>query len=93
MKQSILLTYHKNKEMLFFCLKRLLKTVPEDVEIVIIGNNVKREELDFEIKDSRYKYYKIYQNLQYPKALNFGVEKCAAGSGRHSERRWVLYRR
>lgn len=63
--------------MLFSCLKRLLKTIPEDVEIIIIGNNVKREELDFEIKDFRCKYYKIYQNLQYPKALNFGVEKCA----------------
>lgn len=77
MKQSIIITYHKNKDMLLFCLNRLLKTVPEDVEIFIIGNNINKSELDVDIKDSRCKYYKVYQNLQYPKALNISVEKCS----------------
>ena len=46
MKESIIITYHKNKDMLLFCLNRLLKTTPDDVEILIIGNNVNRAELD-----------------------------------------------
>ncbi len=76
MKQSIIITYHKNKDMLLFCLNRLLKTVPEDVEIFIIGNNVNHTELDFEISNSRCRYHKVYQNIQYPKALNLSVEEC-----------------
>ena len=68
MNQSIIITYHKNKDMLMFCVNRLLKTVPEDVEIFIIGNNVNQAELDFNIDNPRCKYYKIYKNLQYPKA-------------------------
>lgn len=77
MKQSIIITYHKNKDMLLFCLDRILKTVPEDVEIFIIGNNVNHSELDFEITNSRCIYYKVYQNMQYPKALNLSVNKCS----------------
>lgn len=76
MKQSIIITYHKNRDMLLFCLNRLLKTVPENVEIFIIGNNVNRAEIDFEISNSRCRYYKVYQNLQYPKALNLSVKEC-----------------
>ena len=77
MKQSIIITYHKNKDMLLFCLSRLFKTVPKDVEIYIIGNNVNRAELDnIDITDSRCKYHKVYQNLQYPKALNLSVKEC-----------------
>lgn len=77
MKQSIIITYHKNKDMLLFCLNRLLKTVPEDVEIFIIGNNVNPAELDVNIIDPRCKFHKVYQNLQYPKALNISVEQCS----------------
>ena len=42
MNQSIIITYHKNKDMLLFCLKRLLETTPEDVEIIVIVNNVNK---------------------------------------------------
>ena len=76
MKQSIIITYHKNKDMLLFCIKRLLKATPKDVEILIIGNNVDRAELDIDISGSRCRYLKFYQNLQYPKALNIAVEQC-----------------
>ena len=43
MKQSIIITFHKGKNMLFYCLKRLLETIPNDVEIIIVGNNVNHE--------------------------------------------------
>ena len=76
MIQSIVITFHKGKDMLFYCLKRLLATTSDDVEIIIIGNNVNRKEIDFGIPFSRCIYYKIYENIQYPKAINFGVSKC-----------------
>ena len=60
-----------------FCLKRILKTVPEDIEIFIIGNNVNKNELDIEISDPRCRYFKVNKNLQYPKALNLSVEMCS----------------
>ncbi|MFR5953680.1 MAG: hypothetical protein ACLUGQ_08370 [Coprococcus sp.] len=61
MKESIIITYHKNKDMLLFCLNRLLKTTPDDVEILIIGNNVNRAELDEDI--SKFPIYvNIYRN-------------------------------
>lgn len=76
MKESIIITYHKNKDMLLFCINRLLKTTPDNVEILIIGNNVNKSELDVDITDSRCKFLKFYENLQYPKALNIAVEQC-----------------
>lgn len=76
MKHSIIITYHKNKDMLFFCLKRLLRTTDDNVEILIIGNNATAAELDFDISFPRCYYYKFETNLQYPKAINYGVSKC-----------------
>lgn len=73
MIQSIIVTYHKNKDMLLYCLKRLVETTPENVEIIIVGNNVDRKELDFKIPYPKCTYYKIFENIQYPKAINFGV--------------------
>ena len=76
MKQSIIITFHKDKNMLFYCLKRLLDTISADIEIIIVGNNINHEDLDFDIPFSNCTYYKIYENIQYPKAINFGVSKC-----------------
>lgn len=59
--------------MLCYCLKTLERTIPFDIEIVIIGNNANPAELDFQLP-SKYNYYKIYKNIQYPNAVNFGVE-------------------
>ena len=60
MKESIIITYHKNKDMLLFCLNRVLKTTPGDVEILIIGNNVNKAELDVDIRE----HPKVCVNLQ-----------------------------
>lgn len=75
MKQSIIIPFHKNKDMLLYCLKTLEKTIPSDIEIVIIGNNAKSEEIDFQLPE-KYIYYKIYKNIQYPNAVNYGVMQC-----------------
>lgn len=76
MKQSIIITYHKNKDMLQYCLKRILNTTSNDVEILIIGNNSNASELELDIDNPRIYYYKFKTNMQYPKAINFGVSKC-----------------
>lgn len=75
-KHSIIITYHKNKDMLLYCLKRLLETLDENIEILIIGNNSNQAELNFEIDYPQCHFYKFTTNLQYPKAINFGVSKC-----------------
>ncbi len=76
MKHSIIVTFHTNKDMLLYCLKRLISTTPDDIEIVIVGNNVNHTELDFDINLPKCIYYKVYENIQYPKAINYGVAHC-----------------
>lgn len=49
MKHSIVIPFHKNKDMLCYCLKTLERTIPFDIEIVIIGNNANPAELDFQL--------------------------------------------
>ena len=40
-KQSIIIAYHKNKELLYYVLKLLLQTVPNNVEIIVIAIKMK----------------------------------------------------
>lgn len=63
--------------MLLYSLKTLNETLPkgQNIEVIIIGNNRNPKELDFDIPYSQYKYYKIYDNLFYPRAVNLGVQK------------------
>ena len=37
--QSIIMPYHRNKQMLLYTTELLNRIVPEDVEIIIVGNN------------------------------------------------------
>lgn len=76
MTQSIVIPFHKDRDMLFYCLKRIKETVPEDVEIIIVGNNIHSGELDFTIDDPRCHIFRFPSNIQYPRAVNFGVEQC-----------------
>lgn len=73
MKQSIIIPYHKDKEMIRYNLKALVSTIPSDVEIIIVGNNYNKEELNVEFPYSNCKYYTVDKNLYYPKAINYGV--------------------
>lgn len=75
MKQSIIVPYHNNKDMIQYTVGKLKETVPDDVEIIIIGNNYEQNELDVSFPFSNCKYYTVYENLYYPKAINLGVEK------------------
>ena len=68
--------------MLLFSLKTLLATLPQnqDIEIIVVGNNRNPHELDFELPWKNIKFYKIYDNLFYSNAVNFGVSQSSGES-------------
>ena len=72
--QSIIIPYHKDKEMIRYSVKLVVETIPPDVEIVVIGNNYNESELDLSFSYRNVRYYRISQNLFYPKAINYGVD-------------------
>ena len=37
--QSIIMPYHRNKQMLLYTTQLLNKIIPKEVEIIIVGNN------------------------------------------------------
>ena len=37
--QSIIMPYHRNKQMLLYTTELLNKIIPKDVEIIVVGNN------------------------------------------------------
>ena len=73
-RQSIVMPYHRNREMLFYTLDLLDKSVPSEVEIVVVGNNDSPKELDFELS-KRFRFLKANRALLYSKAVNWGVEE------------------
>lgn len=77
MLQSIIIPFHKDKDMLLFSLQTLFQTVKDirNIEIIIVGNNRNKCELNFDIPYQNVNFIKIYDNLFYPKAVNLGVSK------------------
>ena len=73
MKQSIIIPYHRNKSMLLYTTRQLEKFIDSDVEIIVVGNNYNKEELDVELSP-RIKYIKKYESLLYSQTVNYGVE-------------------
>ena len=72
-KQSIIIPYHKNKDMLYYILSLLLKTVPDNIEIIIIANNYDKSQIDIEYESKQVKIYKIPRSMLYSEAMNLGV--------------------
>lgn len=75
-EQSIIIPYHKDKEMIKYTVSCVVRTVPSYVEIIVVGNNYSPKELDVLFPYSNVKYYKVEKNLFYPMAINYGVNKC-----------------
>lgn len=74
---SIIIPYHKNKNVLKLSLTTLEKSLSYLPEIIIIANNIDESQLDLELDQSKYKIYKVPQNLFWPGAINFGVSKAS----------------
>ncbi|MBO5478756.1 MAG: glycosyltransferase [Clostridia bacterium] len=72
-KQSIIMPYHRNKEMLVYTTTLLESILPKDVEVIIVGNNNNSEELNVKLSD-RFTYIKYDKSMLYSKTVNLGVE-------------------
>lgn len=72
-KQSLIMPYHSNKDMIKYTTEQLDRMIPKNVEIIIVGNNSIEKELDLNFS-SRFKYVKVNESLMYSKTVNLGVE-------------------
>ncbi len=70
--QSIIMPYHRNKQMLLYTTKLLNNIIPRDVEIIIVGNNNNSDELNVNLPD-RFTYIKYNKSLLYSETVNRGV--------------------
>lgn len=70
--QSIIMPYHRNKQMLLYTTQLLNKIIPKEVEIIIVGNNDNAEELNVNLPD-RFTYIKFDKSLLYSETVNRGV--------------------
>ena len=59
-KQSIIMPYHRNKEMLYYTTQLLDKIIPNEVEIIIVGNNNNLNELKVDLP-KRFTYIKSWE--------------------------------
>ena len=71
-KQSIIMPYHRNKDMLLYTTSLLERIIPPEVEIIIVGNNSNPSELDVKLSE-RFTYLKYNQSMLYSKTVNAGV--------------------
>lgn len=73
---TIIIPFHKNKEMLSLSLKTLINTIPEIPTILIIANNSNLQEIsiDDEIILKYCNIYKYDTELFWPIAINKGVQ-------------------
>lgn len=71
-KQSIIMPYHRNKEMLYYTTQLLDKIIPNEVEIIIVGNNNNLNELKVDLP-KRFTYIKYDESMLYSKTANLGV--------------------
>lgn len=72
MKYSIIIPYHSNKMLLYLCVNTLLKTIPEDVEVIVVANNNNPEELEIKLPGCC-TLLKFNDSMYYPRAVNLGV--------------------
>lgn len=73
-KQSIVVLYHKNKQLLRYSLQTLLQTIPKGIEIIIVANNKNISEINFQFDYPDLKVIRIAQDLLYSEAANLGVQ-------------------
>lgn len=70
---SIIIPFHRNKKMLLTSLKTLEESLSESVEIIIVANNINMQEIQLDLKPSKYKLLQFGENLFYPEAIRQGA--------------------
>lgn len=74
MKYSVIIPYHSNWNLLSACLDSLIKTVPEDTEIIVVANCENPHALVRQIPD-RCTVLEFNRPLYYPCAVNIGAKQ------------------
>lgn len=72
-KYSVVIPFHSNHLLLEHCVFSLLKSIPDDAEIIIIANNRNPDALNIRLSHPNIKIFKYNEDLFYPKAVNIGV--------------------
>ena len=74
--QSIIMPYHRNKQMLLYTTELLNKIIPKDVEIIVVGNNKNIDELILAIDDyiNYYNYDRIKVKLKGLSPVNYRLQ-------------------
>ncbi len=80
MEYSVIVPYHSNKHYLKLCLSSLQKTLPPEVEVIVVVNNANFKNGTPEIDEKRFHVIKIDRNIGYSRAINHGVQEA---SGKH----------
>lgn len=75
MKNSIIIPFHSNDNLLDRCLESISSTKNYDDEIIVVANNADDKKLNFNFSKYPCEVIYIYDNLMYPKAINIGAEK------------------
>jgi len=70
---SIIVPHHSNRTLLEFCLATLKTTVPADVEILVVANNVDGAKTDIHLDLERFRLLRFFENLGYGAAINAGA--------------------
>lgn len=77
MRVSIVIPFHSNSRLLDACVSTLIKTVPEDIEIVLVKNNSDEKEIFGDVYPQRIRNISIGKSLGYSRAVNYGVGECS----------------
>ena len=71
---SIIIPFHSSERLLGLCLKTILKSVPADVEKIVVINNHREEEIPRKIKSTQLRVIRYQQSLGYSRAINAGAD-------------------
>ncbi|KIX11612.1 glycosyltransferase [Dethiosulfatarculus sandiegensis] len=72
---SIIVPHHSNQIGLQYCLRALRKTVPAEVEILVIANNSRISETGSAIAKKYARVVEVEENLGYSGAVNLGAQQ------------------
>lgn len=78
MNYSILIPFHRNKNLLYQCLNSILSTTPDQISILVLCNNEDQNEINIDIKSERVTIKKFNKSIPYPQIINIGAKFVSA---------------
>lgn len=71
---SIIIPFHSGEGLLQLCLQTILKSVPADVEKIVVINNHREEEIPRKINSTQLRVIRYQRSLGYSCAINAGAD-------------------